>query len=444
MKFFVETFGCQMNAADSQEMSRRLMARGFLPTERSAEADCILVNTCTVREHAEHRALSYLGRLADWKNADARRVLVLTGCAAERMGEQVRRRFPQVSLVVGAKSIDRFDELLNGLGGEVFDARRENASSWAGDTKIDALLSSETVSAFVTIMRGCNYSCSYCIVPSVRGREVYRPAASLLSEVRQKAALGLKEVMLLGQTVNSYRPTLPNPGPEGKDVSDFADLLRAVDAVPGVRRIRFMSPHPFYVNDRFVSAMAESPNVCRHLHLPAQSGADGILSRMRRNYTRGEYLHKVQALRRAMPDLAVTTDLIVGFPGETEADFQATLSLVSAADFDGGFLFKYSPRPGTASASWTDDVPEDVKEERHARLLEAVEALSTRKVAARVGSRLEALVEPSEKPREGIYEGRVYDGRKVFFTSSTPLSIGSLPLVEITGVRGRVLEGRAA
>ena len=242
-----------------------------------------------------------------------------------------------MNLVVGATSIDRFQDLLEReLPHLAFDGGKEERDAWAGVPRIDALLPNETVSSFVSIMRGCNYNCSYCIVPAVRGREIYRPARSILSEVRQKAALGLKEVMLLGQTVNSYRPALPNPGADGKDVADFADLLRAVDAVPGVRRIRFMSPHPFFLDEKTARAMAESPNVCRHMHLPAQSGSDAVLKRMRRNYTRGEYLKRLEVLRRFMPDIPITTDLIVGFPGETDEDFSRTLSLAAEAEFRRG------------------------------------------------------------------------------------------------------------
>jgi tRNA-2-methylthio-N6-dimethylallyladenosine synthase len=334
LKFFVETFGCQMNVADSQEMGRHLVARGFSPTTDVQEADCVLVNTCTVREHAEHKALSYLGRLADWHEADRRRIVVVAGCAAERLGEKISRRFPHVSLVVGAKSIDRFEELLEKEHPHLaFDGAREDRDAWSGETSITSLLPSETATAYVTIMRGCNYACSYCVVPSVRGREIYRPAKSILSEIRQKAALGLQEVMLLGQTVNSYRP-------DGGNVRDFGGLLTAVNAVPGVRRIRFMSPHPFYLNEEFARTMAACENVCRHMHLPSQSGSDAVLKRMRRNYTRAEYVEKAGFLRRHVPGIAVTTDFIVGFPGETEADFQETLSLLVEADFDAAYVFK--------------------------------------------------------------------------------------------------------
>lgn len=442
MKFFVETFGCQMNAADSQEMGRHLLARGFSPTDRAAEADCILVNTCTVRQHAEDKALSYLGRLADWRKADKRRLLVVAGCAAERLGEKLKSRFPQVDLVVGAKSIDRFQDLLEKEFPHLaFDAAREERDAWNGDMRIDALLPHEKTSAFVTIMRGCNFNCSYCIVPAVRGREIYRPAKSILSEVRQKAALGVKEIMLLGQTVNSYRPDLPNPGAGGVDVADFGDLLRAVNAVPGIHRIRFMSPHPHYLNQKFAADMAESKKVCRHMHLPVQSGSDAMLKRMRRNYTRAEYLQRTAMLRRAMPDISITTDFIVGFPGETEEDFKLTLSLAVEAGLDGAFIFKYSPRPGTASADQADDVSQEEKESRHARLSEVTESLSSDKVPSYIGTRAEVLVESIE---DGQGVGRLEKSRKVFFPAAPGTAPGDLVMVDITGATRRSLSGRPA
>jgi tRNA-2-methylthio-N6-dimethylallyladenosine synthase len=288
-------------------------------------------------------------------------------------------------------------------------------------------------------MRGCNYSCSYCIVPAVRGREIYRASESILSEVRQRVEQGHREVMLLGQTVNSYRPA-----PEkGETAQDFADLLRAVDRVPGLRRLRFMSPHPFYVNARMVNAMAECRTVCPHLHLPVQSGSDAMLKRMRRNYTRADYLRRLEELRAAVPGIAVTTDFIVGFPGETEADFAATLSLAREADLDGAYCFKYSPRPGTDAAALPDDVPRLVKEERHARLLELTESLSRGKVDALRGSSQEVMVEAVDKQEDApLYEGRTLSSRKVFFASKNPFNVGDVVRVDITDTSGRNLLGR--
>jgi tRNA-2-methylthio-N6-dimethylallyladenosine synthase len=436
MKFYVETFGCQMNVADSQEMGRRLAARGLAPTETAADADVILVNTCTVRDHAEHKALSYLGRLTPWKSQDPSRCVILAGCAAERLQGTIRRRFPHVSVVVGAKSIDRFDELIDAaLPALAFDGDGETLDAW-GWMK-GAAETPSSVTAHVTLMRGCNFSCSYCVVPQVRGREKYRPAASLLAEVREKAARGQPEILLLGQTVNSYRPAGPNPGPDGREVRDFADLLRAVAAEPGVRRIRFMSPHPHHVDDRFIAAVAETPAVCPHVHLPAQSGSDRLLPLMRRNYSRRDYVEKAARLRRAVPGLSLTTDLIVGFPGETEADFAETLSLVREVDFEGAYTFKYSPRPGTSSATLPDDVSTEVKEERLARLREWTDRLAEQKTAAQVGARTEALIEAR---RGKALEARTPHGRKIFLEGADAPA-GALVPCRVDRADGKTLYG---
>jgi len=437
MKFFVESFGCQMNSADTEEMGRHLAARGFAATADRDAADWVLVNTCTVRQHAEQKALSYLGRLRDWKDAKPGRRLVVAGCAAERLQDSLRRRFPHVDLVVGAISIGRFPELADGLlpAGE-FDARGEAADAWSPENDYTAYTRGFPV-GHVTIMRGCNYSCAYCIVPRVRGREIYRPAESVLAEVGQKAAAGCSEILLLGQTVNSYRPA---DGP----IQDFADLLRAVDKVPGVRRLRFMSPHPFYVNERFAAAVAESPNVCPHMHLPVQSGSTPVLRRMRRNYSRADFLARAALLRRFVPGIALTTDIIVGFPGETDDDFKDTLSLIDEADLDGAYSFKYSPRPGTDAAEGPDDVPREKKEERLAVLLESLERRAQEKTARLIGTAQEVLVE-SAGVENGVWtaDGRTRRFWKVRLSSKTPLKIGDTVNVKIQEAPARVLKGEA-
>lgn len=374
MKFFVETFGCQMNVADSQEISRYLLSRGLTLVNSREQADCVFVNTCTVRQHAEDKALSYIGRLVKFKKEKKpNQKLIVTGCAAERIQSYICSRFPEVDLVIGAKSIGKFDRTIEKFfkNGSPNQSAENNEEEWF-EKEYASLLPDESLTAFVTIMRGCNFSCSYCVVPSVRGREIYRPAVSILKEIREKARLGLHEVMFLGQTVNSYRPKTPNPGDNGNDIVDFADLLRAVRDVSGVSRIRFMSAHPFYMNSRMIQAVSDCQNMISDIHLPVQSGSDRILKRMRRNYTRADFIRQIESLRNAAPHLTITTDFIVGYPGETQADFEQTLSLAKHTHLQSAFCFKYSPRPGTPAAQEPDNVPKEVKEERHAMLLAAI------------------------------------------------------------------------
>ncbi len=378
MKYYVRTYGCQMNVADSNEMGRHLQARGIPQTEDSDDATVMLVNTCTVRQHAEDRAFSEIGRLKKWKAQKPGRKIVVTGCAAERTKEYLEDRFPYVDLVVGAKSIEDFGALVEGLL-----ERRTDAD----DLDYAVPSTSDKVSAFVTIMRGCNYSCTYCIVPYVRGRESYHPIEQILAEVRDRVREGAREIMLLGQTVNSYH----RDGNRGQR-TDFADLLEAVGAVDGVERVRFISPHPYYMTDRVIQAMAEVPEVCEGLHLPVQSGSTAMLKQMQRNYTRESYLELTRKLRRAMPGGTISTDVIVGFPGESESDFRETLSLIEEVEFDFGFVFKYSPRQGTPAAE-LEGFPEGLIEERHQECLAVFERVAAKNRERWVGTVQDVLIE---------------------------------------------------
>jgi tRNA-2-methylthio-N6-dimethylallyladenosine synthase len=412
VKIHTIALGCQMSAADADEMAAPFAARGFSRSSKLQDADAVVVSTCTVRQHAEDKALSLIGRLAEWKAEDPERVLIVAGCAAERLGGWLQKRFPFVDLVVGAKSIERFPEIVEGVLAKRFQAPAGPAES-------------APVSSYVTIMRGCNYSCSYCIVPAVRGRELYRPVDAVLADVRAKVEGGAREIMLLGQTVNSY---------EHSGVS-FADLLRLVDRVPGVERIRFMSPHPYYVDDAMIAAMAETRSVCPSLHLPVQSGSDRLLKLMRRNYTRDSFLLKVEALRRAIPHIALSTDVIVGFPTEREEDFQATLSLLEHMRASSAYCFKYSPRASTEAASWSDDVLPQVKEERLARLNDLVDRLNGDALQEQLGRAVEVL---AEEP--GF--GRSREGFKVKLNE--PAAPGSILSAVVTGRTRLTLQGEAA
>ena len=366
MKFYVRTYGCQMNVADSSEMGRHLKAKGLVETQDPDDASIFLVNTCTVRQHAEDRAFSEIGRLKRWKAKRPGRKVVVTGCAAERTKEYLQDRFPFLDLVVGAKSIENFNDMAERL----LDRRATDEDLDYAVPAID-----EKVAAFVTIMRGCNYSCTYCIVPYVRGREIYHSMDQILGEVRDRVSEGAREITLLGQTVNSYR--------HGQN--RFADLLRAVAGADGVERIRFISPHPYYMTDRVIETMATAPQVCESLHLPVQSGSNTMLKAMMRNYTREHYVALVE-------NMTLSTDIIVGFPGETEEDFRQTLSLVEELRFDWGFIFKYSAREGTPAAQM-DSLPQGLIEERHQRCLELVDRIALEERLKLVGTIQDVLIE---------------------------------------------------
>lgn len=411
MKYYVRTYGCQMNVADSNEMGRHFKAKGLVETQNEDEASIFLVNTCTVRQHAEDRAFSEIGRLRRWKARRPGRKIVVTGCAAERTKEYLEDRFPFVDLVVGAKSIEDFGLLAE----RVLDRR-------VTDEELDyAIPADGKTSAFVTIMRGCNYSCTYCIVPSVRGREIYHSLDQILGEVRDRVAEGAREIMLLGQTVNSYR----------SGTHRFADLLEAVANVDGVQRVRFISPHPYYMTDRVIETMAGVPQVCPSVHLPVQSGSNTMLKQMLRNYTREEYVELAAKMRRAMPGMTLSTDIIVGFPGETDDDFRQTLSLIEEIEFDWGFIFKYSPREGTPAAR-LECHPQELIEERHQECLELIDQIALKKRSALFGTHQNVLVEEDNF-------GRTRTNCKVHI--SQHVAPGEEVRVRITNAQRATLEG---
>lgn len=423
MRLHVVTFGCQMSVADGEELASPLKGRGFTAVAEPEAADAIVLNTCTVRQHAEDKALSLIGRLRAWKDERPERVLIVAGCAAERLGPWIQERFPYVDLVVGAKSIEEFPAVVEQALGARFDALAESRAAFpdAGTEPENRAGWSSPHSAFVTIMRGCNYSCSYCIVPAVRGRELYRPYETVMAEIRAKAAMGAKEITLLGQTVNSWN--------EGG--LKFPDLLRRAGAIEGVERLRFESPHPFFVDDGMIAAMAETPAVCEQLHLPLQSGSDRLLKLMRRNYDSASFLAKAERLRAAIPRVEVATDIIVGFPSETDDDFERTLETVRALRPSWSYTFKYSPREGTESAGMPDDVPADVKEARLARLNEVCDDLTEKALAKRVTTTVEVLDETG-----GF--GRTRDGFKVSWNGDTA---GKIVPVRIESTSKRILRG---
>ncbi|HVM41970.1 MAG TPA: tRNA (N6-isopentenyl adenosine(37)-C2)-methylthiotransferase MiaB [Gemmatimonadales bacterium] len=418
--FFIETYGCQMNAADAQLMTGILLKEGFAPAPSAEAAEVVIVNTCAVRDHAEQRVIGRVGELKRSKRPGD--VLGVVGCMAQRLGERLLERAPHVDFVAGPDAYRQLPQLVG----------RAREGERAADTALRATEHYEDVlperataaSAWITVQRGCDYRCTFCIVPMTRGPERSRKLADVVREARQVAERGVSEVTLLGQTVNSYH--------DGEH--DFADLLRAVGAVDGIRRVRFTSPHPNDFTDRVVAAMAEVPAVCEHVHLPAQSGSSAVLRRMLRRYTREGYLAVVDRLRAAVPDLAITTDLIVAFPGETEADFAATLALVGEVGFDDAFTFRFSPREGTAATRLPDAVPDEVAAERLERLIAEVRRVARARNAGLVGTTHEVLVEQRAK-RGGALQGRTRQHRTALVDGPEEW-IGTYRTVRFTGTTG--------
>ncbi len=394
-----------------------LAMHGYAPTETAEEADVILLNTCSVREHAEERAFGKMGLLSKLKRERPDLILGILGCMAKAQREAIFQRLPQVDLIAGPAELYDLPMLL----GEVESRRRQNGGTPARVAALDRPfrplerkpagdVRKPGVSAFVTIMEGCDKRCSYCIVPFTRGQEVSRPADDIVEEVHQLAAAGYQEVTLLGQNVNSYGKRLPDGSGYrgrswderlreelGEDFGDFPALLRRIDGETDIRRLRFTTSHPFDAHQWLFEAMRDCDMVCEHLHLPVQSGSNRMLAGMRRGYTVESYRAKVDLLRRLVPEIALTTDIIVGFPGETEQDCRQTIALMEEVRYDSAFIFKYSPRPGTTAADLPDDVPPDIKEERNKRLLALQERISLEKNQALIGHTIEVLVEGPTK-----------------------------------------------
>ena len=420
MRLYLETYGCQMNVADSELIAGALGRDGFVRTDDPATADVLLVNTCAIRDNAEQRVLGRIGELKRHKRPGT--VLGVVGCMAQRLGPRLLERVPQVDLVIGPDGYRGLPELIARAAEGARTADVE-FKSWEHYEDVPAARAAGA-QAFVTVQRGCDYRCTYCIVPMTRGPERSRKLADVVRETAELAARGTTEVTLLGQTVNSYHD----------GTHDFADLLRAVGAVDGIRRVRFTSPHPNDFSPRVLAAMAETPAVCEHVHLPAQSGSSRVLRRMLRRYGRDQYLDVVRALREAIPGIALTTDIIVGFPGETEADFTETLSLMDDVAFDDAFTFKYSVREGTPAERIPDHVPDDVAGERLERLIARVRATARRINAALVGTTHEVLVEGRSR-RGGLLQSRTRRN-KVALLDGPDEWIGTYRRVRFTGTTG--------
>ena len=438
MKFHIHTYGCQMNVRDSEAVESLLIAAGHEKAVGEDDAELVIVNSCTVRQKAEEKAVGKAGNLIA-----AKKLTGLMGCAVKRLGADVFKKLPKLDFAVGPRALGLIPKILA-------DGRFPRLE--LGEDMMGEALAAHTnggFQAFVTVLVGCDNRCSYCIVPDVRGHEYSRPAREIVAEVRSLAAHGVREVCLLGQSVLRYgmrnaawdASDAPSPGGYKEP---FPRLLEAIASIPGISRIRFTSAHPKGCTDELVRAYREFPQVCRHLHLPVQSGSDRVLADMGRRYTRSEYLAAVKKLRDFDPEFAITTDVIVGYPGETEADFEETRSLMEEAGFDNAFVFKYSPRPGTRSAALPDDVPVAEKERRDQVLLADQEFRGQRRNDALVGTVREVLVEGPSKRNKSRWSGRDGGNRIVVWDDAEGVSanVGDLVRVEITEAHPQILVGR--
>jgi tRNA-2-methylthio-N6-dimethylallyladenosine synthase len=424
-RVYIETYGCQMNVADSELMLGLLSREGYVRAEEPAGADVLLVNTCAVRDNAEQRVIGRMGELQRYTREGG--ILGVVGCMAQRLGPALLAQVPRVDLVVGPDGYRNLPELL-GLAQAGQRVSDTEFRSWEHYEDVPPLRE-KAPTAFVTVQRGCDYRCTFCIVPHTRGPERSRKLHDVLREITDLVAQGTTEITLLGQTVNSYH--------DGEH--DFADLLRAAGGVEGLRRLRFTSPYPTDFTPRVVEAMAATPAVCEHVHLPVQSGSNAVLKRMLRRYTRERYLEVVRDLRRAIPGITLSTDIIVGFPGETEADFEQTLSLVTEGDFDDAYTFKYSVREGTPAVRLRDHIPDAVASARLARLVEAVRVNARRKNIARLGTMHEALVERPAK-RGDLMLARTRTNHLVLL-DLLPSAVGEYHRVRLTGTTGSTFTG---
>jgi tRNA-2-methylthio-N6-dimethylallyladenosine synthase len=425
---YVETYGCQMNVSDSELMLGKLASAGYVPVDQPDGADVILVNTCAIRDHAEQRVIGRLGELKRHMKPDT--VMGVTGCMAQRLGPTLLEKARHVSLVIGPDGYRALPELVEGA------RRGERGIATTFDLEEHyedfAPRRFDRVKAWIPVQRGCDYRCTYCIVPTTRGSERSRRLDDVVREVEGVVAEGMSEVVLLGQTVNSYN--------DGRH--DFADLLRRVGSVPGVRRVRFTSPHPNDFSERVIAALAEVPTVCEHVHLPMQSGSTRTLKRMLRRYTREEYLECVARLRAAVPGLALTTDVIVGFPGETDEDFEQTLSAVEAIGFMDAYTFIFSPRDGTPATRLPAEltVPAEVASERLQRLVALVRSGARQRNLGLLGTRHEVLVEREAKRGEAMLMTRTRDFKTVLVPGDASM-LGSYLTVELTGTTGSTFTG---
>ena len=431
-KLHLITYGCQMNEYDSERVAGLLRERQYELTDDAAAADVILVNTCAIREKAEEKVFSKLGELKRLKASRPGLVIGVMGCMAQLQQGTVLRRAPQVDLVFGSPAIARVGELVERARGQ---ARPVLETGEAPLVKITARPPRpDRLKAFVTVMEGCEKHCTFCVVPRTRGRERSHPPEAVIAEIEGLVAEGCREVTLLGQTVNAYGRDLVPP-------TDLAELFARVNDVAGLERIRFTTSNPYNLTPRLIRAMREVPKVCEWFHLPLQSGADRVLQRMNRGYTRARYLELVAALREAEPTMAFSTDIIVGFPGETEADFEATLDMVERVGYDNVFVFRYSRRPGTPAATMPEQVADEVKAERNRRVLDLAQRIGAERSARLTGRTMEVLVDGTSRRSAGELSGRTRCNRVVNFDGRGRVAVGDIVHVRVTDALPHSLRG---
>ncbi len=436
--YHIITFGCQMNKADSERMAGILERLGYRWVEDPNQADLILYNTCSIRDNAEHKVYSYLGRQAKRKQENPSLKLVVAGCVAQQEGEGLLRRVPELDLIMGPQYANRLDELLAQVESGMQVIATEPLEIIEDITKPRR---ESTVTAWVNVIYGCNERCTYCVVPGTRGVEQSRTPEAIKAEIADLALQGYKEITLLGQNIDAYGRDLPGISPEGRRQNTLTDLLYFIHDVPGIERIRFATSHPRYFTKRLIRACAELPKVCEHFHIPFQSGDNEILKAMARGYTREKYLRIIETIRQYIPDAAISADVIVGFPGETEAQFQRTLALVEEVSFDLLNTAAYSPRPGTPAARWENQIPDEVKQERLQALNQLVDSQAATRSARYLGRVEEILVEAANPRDQGQVMGRTRGNRLTFVPGTLETLLGQTIPVEITETRSFSLTG---
>ncbi|MEM7167579.1 MAG: tRNA (N6-isopentenyl adenosine(37)-C2)-methylthiotransferase MiaB [Planctomycetota bacterium] len=433
-RVYFEVFGCQMNKLDAELMVESLSARGYALTHDQDAASVILYQTCSIREQSENRVYSRIGSLKKRKTQEPDLVVGLMGCIAQHHEEALLKRLPTIDMVVGTREFHRVPDLIDeirGTGESIVATELDSPLEFQRQRN----LGPNPFHAYVSVMRGCDMVCTYCVVPTTRGKEVSRPPEVILDECARLADQGVKEITFLGQTVNSYGKRLGRPG------VGLHTLLEGVESIDGLERVRYITSHPRFMRPMLIEAMANCSKSCEYLHLPVQSGSDSVLARMKRTHTRAYYLEVVDRLRAAIPNLSLATDFIVGFPGETDREFEESVSLVEAAGFEGGYVFKYSPRPGTAAYRVEDDVPDAVKKERHAILMAALQRNQLNANQLRVGRTFEVLSEGPSKSDPSRYSGRTRDYRMVVWPATAADEPGQLVDVQIDSVTALTLKG---